>query len=72
MENNLPLHLKNFNDKVKVMNQSGKQSMMLTAQEARSIHSDMFELMSLCVKMSKQMNSSNNAASSVNMDGGSW
>ncbi len=44
MENNLSLHLKNFNDKVKVMNQSNSKQLILSAQEARDIQAEMFEI----------------------------
>lgn len=52
---NISLHLKNFSDKVKLMNQTGKQNLTLTAQEARSLHSDIFDLLNHCSTLSKQL-----------------
>lgn len=45
MENQLSLHLKAFNNKVKVMNQSNAKDMSLSALEARNLHNDIFELL---------------------------
>jgi len=45
MEQQLSLHLKNFNDKVKVMNQTNNKELTLTALEARNIHAGIFELL---------------------------
>ena len=41
----LSLALKNFNDRVKQMNQSGSKQLMLSAEEARNLHADMFILL---------------------------
>lgn len=74
MANNitLSLHVKAFNEKVKLMNQTGKQSLILSAQEARNLHSDIFDLLTQFAKMSKQSNSDENQVVNVQMDGGTW
>lgn len=41
----LSLALKNFNDRVKQMNQSGSKQLMLSADEARNLHADIFILL---------------------------
>ena len=51
MENNLTLHLKTFNDKIKVMNQTNAKMLTLTAAEARNLHSDVFELLNHCATL---------------------
>lgn len=68
------LHLKNFSDKVKLMNQSGKQNLTLTAQEARSLHSDIFDLLNHCATLSKQLYAAQNQEQviQVTMDGGGF
>lgn len=68
------LHLKNFSDKVKLMNQSGKQNLTLTAQEARSLHSDIFDLLNHCATLSKQLYVAQNQEQviQVTMDGGGF
>jgi hypothetical protein len=70
--NNLTLHVKMFSDKVKLMNQTGKQNLSLSAQEARNLHSDIFDLLAYCTRLSKQSNSEQNQSTNVGMDGGSW
>ena len=45
METQLSLHLKKFNDRVKVMNQTNAKELILSALEARNLHNDIFELL---------------------------
>lgn len=45
MESQLSLHLKNFNNKIKVLNQTNSKELVLTATEARNIHSEIFTLL---------------------------
>lgn len=71
MENNLSLHLKQFNDKVKVMNQSNSKQLILSAQEARDIQAELFEILNfLAVLARKQTTSGTDADIAVKMDGG--
>lgn len=71
MENNLSLHLKQFNDKVKVMNQSNSKQLILSAQEARDIQAELFEILNfLAVLARKQTTSDTDTDISVKMDGG--
>lgn len=71
MENNLSLHLKQFNDKVKVMNQSNSKQLILSAQEARDIQAELFEILNfLAVLARKQTAGGVDTDISVKMDGG--
>lgn len=45
MDNNLPLHIKNFNTKVRAMNQTGSKLLTMNAEEARSLHAEIFDLL---------------------------
>jgi hypothetical protein len=72
MENKVSLHLRNFNDKVKLMNQTGKQNLVLSAHEARSLQSDIFDLLNQVASLSKQTNNTNQNSNDVRMDGGRW
>lgn len=45
MEHLLSLHLKKFNDRVKVMNQTNSRDLVLTAAEARQLQADLFDLL---------------------------
>lgn len=41
----LSLAFKNFNNKIQLMNQSGSKQLMLSADEARNLHADIFILL---------------------------
>jgi hypothetical protein len=45
LEHQLSLHLKKFNDRVKVMNQTNSRDLNLTAAEARQLQADIFDLL---------------------------
>ena len=45
LEQQLSLHLKKFNDRVKVMNQTNARDLSLTAAEARPLQADIFDLL---------------------------
>jgi hypothetical protein len=74
MENNLSLHLKMFNDKVKLMNQSQSKQLLLTANEARNLHADIFDLMNQIATLSQELSrkASDTVVSVVGMDGGTY
>ena len=70
METNLPLHVKKFNDRVRAMNQSNSKILTLNADEARSLHAEIYDLMATIAELSKAP--SVGTVASVNMDGGSF
>jgi hypothetical protein len=45
LEHQLSLHLKKFNDRVKVLNQTNAKDLSLTAAEARQLQADIFDLL---------------------------
>lgn len=45
MEQLLSLHLKNFNKRVQVMNQTNSKDLILSAVEARNLQAEIFELL---------------------------
>ena len=45
LEQQLSLHLKKFNDRVKVMNQTNSKDLNLSAAEARQLQADIFDLL---------------------------
>lgn len=69
---NLSLHVKSFNDRVKVMNQSGQKELILNAADARNLHSDIFALLSLIAELSGKLSEKNEEITSVVMDGGGF
>lgn len=72
----LSLQLKNFNDKIKLMNQLNSKELVLTAKEARDLHSEVFNLLTQIAELNRQIQSINNmmtnTSSEVTMDGGSF
>lgn len=70
MDNNLPLHIKLFNDRVRVLNQSNGKILTLNAQEARSLHAEIYDLMATIASLSKNSDSSD--VVTINMDGGKF
>ena len=45
MEHQLSLHLKKFNDRIKVLNQTNSRDLTLSAAEARQLQADIFDLL---------------------------
>ena len=45
LEQQLSLHLKKFNDRVKVLNQTNSKDLILSAAEARQLQADIFDLL---------------------------
>jgi hypothetical protein len=71
MDNNLPLHIKNFNNKVRAMNQSNGKLLTLNAEEARSLHAEIYDLMATITNLAGQTASST-ATTNISMDGGGF
>jgi len=72
LEQQLSLHLKNFNNKVKVMNQTNSKEITLTALEARNIQAEMFDLLTQIADLSKIKKESANEVITVNLNGGKF
>lgn len=73
MESKLSLHLKNFNNKIKVLNQTNSKELVLTATEARNIHADIFTLLTQIAELTEIREKVNqDAIVSVAMNGGSY
>lgn len=74
MDNNLTLHIKKFNDKVRLLNSANQKQLVLTAQEARSLHSDIQDLLIYCTSLNKQISLSAKQEPVINIqiDGGQF
>lgn len=73
MEHQMSLHLKKFNDRVKVMNQTNAKELVLPALEARNLHNDLFELLAQIAELSTvKQEPTDNAAVNIEMDGGGF
>jgi hypothetical protein len=73
MEGNLTVHLKMFNDKLKLMNQTQGKQLVLSATEARNLHADLFDLLNHCATLSAKLEVKPlEDITTVKMDGGTW
>ena len=70
VDNNLPLHIKKFNDKVRVLNQGNGKLLTLNAEEARSLHAEIYDLMATIANLSKQGPATD--VVNISMDGGGF
>ena len=71
METNLPLHVKKFNDKLRVMNQANAKILTLNAEEARNLHAEIYDLMATIASLSKT-SATDTAVINISMDGGGF
>jgi hypothetical protein len=69
---NVSVHLRMFNDRVRAMNQLQKKDLTLTAAEARNLQAEIFELLTQVAELSKNPASNNADVITVNMDGGGF
>ncbi len=69
LEQQLSLHLKNFNNKIKVLNQTGAKDLTLSAVEARNIHADIFELLTQIQELTKVKREKDNEVITVQLGG---
>jgi len=73
MEHQLSLHLKTFNDRIKVMNQTNAKDLNLSVLEARNIHAGIFELLTKIndlTEIKKEQESAD--VVNIEMDGGGF
>ena len=64
------LSIQNFNNRVRQMNQTNSKQLVLSSEEARSIHADIFSLLSMIAEL--QNRSDPEPVNSVFMDGGGF
>jgi len=69
---NVSVHLRMFNDRVRAMNQLQKKDLTLTAAEARNLQAEIFELLTQIAELSSSPASNNADVITVNMDGGGF
>lgn len=70
MMQKLSLAIKNFNNKIQQMNQTGGKQLMLSADEARNLHADIYILLANLAET--QQKSSDDTDSEISMDGGGF
>ena len=67
----LSLHVRMFNDKVRVMNQTQSKQLILSAVEARNLHADLFALLTHIAELSDRP-TQEPVVNQLGMDGGSF
>jgi hypothetical protein len=66
-------HINAFNERVKIMNQTNKKDIIMTCQDARNLHSDIFTLLSMISELSaKSQQNSEESTIEVQLDGGAF
>ena len=68
---NLSVAMNKFNERVKLMNQTGSKQLILTAEEARNLHSDLFTLLSNLAEFQTKPEI-RAESTSISLDGGSF
>jgi hypothetical protein len=69
---NIRFHIKNFNDRVKAMNQTHSRDLILSAQDARSLHADIFAVLALVTEMTAKSEAGGEQIVQISMDGGGF
>jgi hypothetical protein len=73
MEHQLSLHLKKFNDRIKVMNQTNSKDLVLSVAEARQLQADIFDLLTKINDLTELRKTvEQETLVSVEMDGGNF
>lgn len=70
MEPTTTLSFRKFNDSVRKMNQSNAKQLVLTAQEARSLHADIFTMLTTLADSVVEAPAADPIV--INLDGGSF
>lgn len=65
------IHIRNFNDKIKLMNQTQRRELVLGAAEARSLHAEIYGLLAQISDLSRRSQQSEPVIQ-VGMDGGGF
>ena len=66
----LSLAIKNFNERVKIMNQTGSKQLALSADEARNLHADIFNLLANIAELQVEPQAVN--VTQTGLDGGGF
>ena len=69
-EKKLSYHVAAFNEKVRIMNQTGGKSLNLSAEDARNLQSDIFSLLAKITELSDIK--SDSEITEIKLDGGNF
>jgi len=68
---NVPLQVKNFNNKVRAMNQANAKMVTLTSDEARNLHAEIYDLLATISNLT-QLSTGPATVTTISMDGGGF
>jgi hypothetical protein len=69
----ISIAIRNFNDRIKQMNQTNSRQLTLSADEARNLHSDIYGLLNNVTELVTMTQSTESPKSnSLNLDGGGF
>ena len=66
------IHIKNFNERVKAMNQTHSRELTLSAQDARSLHADIFAVLAHVTELSTKLGQEGVDVVQLSVDGGGF
>lgn len=71
---NLSIAIKNFNERVKQMNQTNSRNLSLSADEARNLHTDIFAILANIAELTSnmQVKKQSNDELAISLDGGNF
>lgn len=72
MEHQLSLHLKTFNNRIQVMNQTNAKELTLSALDARNLHNDIFELLTKINELVEVKKASEEQVIQIDIGGGGF
>lgn len=64
----LSIHLKAFNDKVKVMNQTNNREIVLSSIEAKNLHNDIFSLLATIAELTQKLTDAEKSQEVINLE----
>jgi hypothetical protein len=72
MDYNPTLHITNFSDRVRALNQLKSQELRLTSAEANNLLSDITNMLAEIARLSIAINEQNNQPIEIELDGGGF
>jgi hypothetical protein len=72
IDNQLPLYIKVFNDRVRAMNSANARILTLTNQEAQGLYAEIYDLMATISYLNRTQISAGETVTSLKVDGGSF
>ena len=70
--NQISISIHNFNNKIKQMNQTASKQLIMTSDEARNLHNDIFNLLANLAELQSKPSDRVQKSDQVSLDGGSF